>query len=163
MFIRLPSLAPIWLPTPKAICTAKPCQRSLSLQYSISKNGWPHGLGHTVIALHTVIRYTRIFGWIWGEHGIWQSSDRIWACSRLCFSRKNCNLGFWKPLFGFWKLSESIGACSRQFFSPRKWQSRILEGLHTFIAYPHGYLVHGYCIAHGYCVPTPLLGTRLLT
>ena len=97
-------------------------------------------MGHTVIALHTVIRYTRLFGWIWGRNGIWQSSDRIWACSRLSFcwkngildfwkpsdriwacSRllffwKNSNLGFWKPIFGFWKPSESIGACSRLFF-----------------------------------------------
>ena len=55
------------------------------LQYSISKIGWPHGFGHTGIALHTVIRYTRIFGWIWGKNGIWKSSDRIWACSRLFF------------------------------------------------------------------------------
>ena len=111
----------------------------VNLQYSIPKIGWPHGLGHTVIALHTVIRYTRLFGWIWGRNGIWQSSDRIWACSRLFFLWKmaflifgsppiesgrvqgcfffwkNGNLGFWKPILGFWKPSESSGACSRLF------------------------------------------------
>ena len=73
-------------------------------------------MGHTVIALHTVLWYTRIFGWIWGKNGIWQSSDRIWACSRLFFFSENGNIGFWKPLLGFWKPSESIGACSRLFF-----------------------------------------------
>ena len=59
-------------------------------------------------------------------------------------------------------LREHWGVLKAVFF-PEKWQSRILEGLHRVIAYPHGYLVHGYCIAHGHCVPTRLLGARLLT
>ena len=132
------------------------CGVSALLQYSILKIGWPHGFGHTVIALHTVIRYTRLFGWIWGRNDIWKSSDRTWACSRLFFFLENCNLGFWKPILGFWKPSESIGACSRLFFFLKngnlgfwKVSTRLLRthtvirytviALHTVIAYPHGY------------------------
>ena len=71
--------------------------------------------------------------------GFWKPSESIGACSRLFFFLKNGNLGFWKPIPGFWKPSESIGVCSRLFLFSEKWQSGILEGLHTVIAYPHGY------------------------
>ena len=100
--------------------------------------------GHTVWGIRllhcTRLLGTRIFCWIWGENGIWKSSDRIWACSRLFFfpgkwqSRiLEANFGILEALrehwgvlkagfflknrnLGFWKPSESIGACSRLLF-----------------------------------------------
>ena len=76
------------------------------------------------------------------ESQFWDSGSppRAVGHAQGCFFfLKNSNLGFWKPILGFWKPSESIGACSRLFLFCQKWQSGILEGLHTVIGYPHGY------------------------
>ena len=104
-----------------------PMPLCLAIQYSISKIGWPHGLGHTVIALHTVIRYTRIFGWIWGkmisgnlpiESGraqgcffsgkmaIWDSGSQFWDSGSppRALGRAQGSLFFVKNSnLGFWK------------------------------------------------------------
>ena len=120
-------------------------------------------MGHTVIALHTVIRYTRIFGWNWGKIGIWKSSDRIWACSRQFFFLEKWKSRILKTNFGILEtLREHWGVLGAVVFSGKwqsgilealrehwgmlkavfflgKWQSGILEGLHTLIVYPHGH------------------------
>ena len=98
------------------------------VQYSISKIGWPHGFGHTVIALHTVIRYTRLFGWIWGKNVSGNppiESGRVQGCF---FSGKMVLLDSGSQFLDSGSPPRALGRAQGYFFS-EKLQSGILEAL----------------------------------